>query len=197
MSNAKAENRTRLIRAATKLTYLHGFGKTALADIAKEASVPLGNVYYYFKTKDAIGEAIVEQHLVQLKEQLQKLAETNSPVERLCGFIRMTVLSSEMVARSGCPIGTFVSEVHKGDGPLVQKTPAVFAELLRWMEAQFQSIGAGADSRGLAVHLLSALQGATVLAHTFHDPGISDAEAARLEEWIRTLATTTNKRGSR
>src|SRR5579862_8495745 len=42
MANAKAENRTRLIQAATKLTYLHGFGKTALADIAKEASVPLG-----------------------------------------------------------------------------------------------------------------------------------------------------------
>jgi AcrR family transcriptional regulator len=194
---AKAENRTRLINAATKLTYLHGFGKTAIADIAKEAGLPPGNVYYYFKTKDAIGEAIVEQHLLQLREQLQKLDQANSPIERLCGFVHMTMDSSAMVARSGCPIGTFISEVHKEGGPLVQKTPAVFAELLGWMDSQFQALGMETDSRGLAIHLLCALQGATVLAHTFHDPGISDAEAARLEAWIQTFEMTTKEKVAR
>jgi TetR/AcrR family transcriptional regulator, transcriptional repressor for nem operon len=52
----KADRRTRLLQAAENTTYLYGFANTALADIAKEARVPLANVYCYFKTKEEIGE---------------------------------------------------------------------------------------------------------------------------------------------
>jgi hypothetical protein len=55
------------------------------------------------------------------------------------------------------------------------------------MEEQFKAMGNGADSRGLAVHLLSATQGASVLAHTFHDAGLITNEAKRLKKWIRSL----------
>jgi hypothetical protein len=55
------------------------------------------------------------------------------------------------------------------------------------MEEQFKAIGKGADSRGLAVHLLSVTQGVSLLAHTFHDPGLITKEATRLKEWIRSL----------
>jgi hypothetical protein len=37
------------------------------------------------------------------------------------------------------------------------------------------------------VHLLSATQGVSVLAHTFHDPSMIANEAMRLKEWIRAL----------
>jgi hypothetical protein len=46
------------------------------------------------------------------------------------------------------------------------------------------------------VHLLSATQGVSVLAHTFHDPGLIDIEAARLMEWIRGLETENNEEGA-
>src|SRR5215510_4391280 len=52
MSKTKADNRKRLLHAAEQATYLYGFGSTSIADIAKKARIPLGNVYYYFKTKD-------------------------------------------------------------------------------------------------------------------------------------------------
>lgn len=55
------------------------------------------------------------------------------------------------------------------------------------MEKQFEALGKGADSRGLAVHLLSATQCVSVLAHTFHDPALIATEAERLKEWIRAL----------
>jgi TetR/AcrR family transcriptional repressor of nem operon len=55
----KTDCRTRLLQAAEKAAYLYGFGSTSIADIAKEASVPLGNVYYYFKNKDEIGGALL------------------------------------------------------------------------------------------------------------------------------------------
>jgi AcrR family transcriptional regulator len=175
------------VQAAVKVTYRVGFGKTALADIAKEARIPLGNVYYYFKTKDEIGDAIVELRVSRFKRLLQELEKADSPQERLCGFVDIKIKNREGLARSGCPVGTLCSELHKHGGPVAKKSTVLFAEALAWMEAQFQALGKGGDSRGLAVHLLSATQGVSVLAHTFRDPGLIELEAARLKEWIRAL----------
>jgi hypothetical protein len=101
--------------------------------------------------------------------------------------VRLKIKNRESLARSGCPVGTLCSELHKHGGVVARKSTALFAEALAWMEAQFQALGMGAESRGLAVHLLSATQGVSVLAHTFHDPGLVDLEAARLMQWIRAL----------
>ena len=46
------DKRERLVQAADKLIYEQTFHTTTLANIAKLAEVPLGNVYYYFKTKE-------------------------------------------------------------------------------------------------------------------------------------------------
>jgi hypothetical protein len=47
---------------------------------------------------------------------------------------------------------------------------------------------------GAAVNLLSALQGASVVAHNFNDPKIVDIEAKHLNTWIRTLAAEKSPR---
>jgi hypothetical protein len=70
---------------------------------------------------------------------------------------------------------------------LAKKSTALLAEALRWMEVQFRLLGRGNESAGLAVHLLSATQGASVLAHSFHNPRIIDMEAVRLKQWIRSF----------
>src|ERR1700739_2362726 len=57
--------RQRLIAAASQLLHQHGVEKTTLADIAQAADVPVGNVYYYFKTKDDIITAVIEAHVQQ------------------------------------------------------------------------------------------------------------------------------------
>ncbi|MBO0730160.1 MAG: helix-turn-helix transcriptional regulator, partial [Acidimicrobiaceae bacterium] len=48
----KAGKRERLVAAARDVCHRQGVEKTTLADIAEAADVPVGNVYYYFKTKD-------------------------------------------------------------------------------------------------------------------------------------------------
>src|SRR5260370_7426417 len=83
MAKTHIDKRSRLVSAAVGLAYQNGFGGTSLADIAREAKVPLGNVYYYFKTKDEIGEAIVELRLAQLSAQRQRWNEAGSPKDRL------------------------------------------------------------------------------------------------------------------
>src|SRR5580704_14857932 len=112
----KAASRNRLLQAPEKANYLYGFGSTAIADIAKEARIPLGNVYYYFKTKDEINSAIVNLRLSRFKLLLQELNKANSPAERLCGFVQVKIKNRDALARSGCPVGTLCSELHKDGG---------------------------------------------------------------------------------
>ncbi len=188
MPASNADSRTRLLQAAEKVTYQHGFGNTAIADIAREARVPLGNVYYYFKTKNEIGNAIIESRFSRFRKLLDELDKADeSPKARLCGFVQIKIKNREELARSGCPVGTLCSELRKDDGAVAKKTTVLFATALAWMEAQFKALGKGSDARGLAVHLLSATQGVSVLAHTFHDPEMITMEAERLKEWIRAL----------
>ena len=175
------------------LAYQSGFRQTSLADIAKEARVPLGNVYYYFKTKEEIGEAIVETHLSQIRALQQQLDAMRSPGERLCAFVQMTFDNRKMLARSGCPIGTLCTELHKEDGILAKQSTTLFTELLAYLKKQFQALEKKADAQGLAVHLLAALEGIAVIAHTLQDPEIVTMESERLQGWIRGLEAKTNK----
>ena len=109
MAKPKAETRTRLLQAAVKVTYAYGFGNAAIADIAKEARVPLGNIYYHFKTKDEIGDAIVQLRLARFRRLLQELDKADSHKERLCSFVQIKIKNREALARGGCPVGTLCS----------------------------------------------------------------------------------------
>ena len=181
------EKRQRLVEAAATLFYEQGFNRTTLADIAGGADVPLGNVYYYFKTKEAIGEAIVEERLAHQREVRRQWEQQGDARDRLASFVRMTVDNRRRLARSGCPIGSLCSELHKEDGPLPEQASRLFADWLAWLEEQFRALGKGAESPGLAVHLMSVLQGATLLTHSFGHPRYVEAESRRLLDWIGTL----------
>ncbi len=167
MARTNIDKRSRLLSAAVELTY--------------------GNVYYYFKTKDEIGEAIVELRLAKLSAQRQRWNEAGSPKDRLCACVQGVFENKDCLAQLGCQVGTFCSELHKAGGPVATRATEIFAQHLAWIESQFRALGKGKDSNGLAVHLLSAMQGVSVLAHTFHDSGLVARETKRLKSWIQSL----------
>ena len=187
MARTHIDKRSRLVSAAVGLAYQNGFGATSLADIARKAEVPLGNVYYYFKTKDEVGEAIVELRLAELSARRQRWNEAGSPKDRLCACVQDVFENKDFLARRGCAVGTFCSELHKAGGSVATRATEIFAQHLAWIESQFRALGKGKDSNGLAVHLLSAMQGVSVLAHTFHDSGLVATETKRLKSWIQSL----------
>ena len=140
---SNVDTRSRLLQAAEKVTYRHGFSNAAIADIAREARVPLGNVYYYFKTKNEIGNAIIEVRVSRFRKLLHELDKAESPKERLCGFVQIKIKNREELARSGCPVGTLCSELRKDNSAVAKKSTVLFATALDWMEAQFKALGKG------------------------------------------------------
>src|SRR5690242_10686325 len=106
--------RERLVAAATQLLHEQGIERTTLADIAKAADVPAGNVYYYFKTKDEVIAAVIEAHTQQVRTTLAAIdARHRSPKSRLKAFVREFTAQSEIVAQHGCPLGSLCSELGK------------------------------------------------------------------------------------
>ena len=186
-SRALMDKRTRLVDAAAKLVHKQGFGRTTLADIAAESGVPLGNVYYYFKSKEAIGDALVDR-LDRIYATHREVWEKElDPMGRVEAFIQETIDNRDSIARGGCQVGSLCAELHKEGGPLAMRAAKLFDDLLKWNEEQFRLMGHGAKSRDLAFHLLSALQGASLLANTFHETRSITREATRLKEWVRSL----------
>ena len=162
---AGLDKRARVIEAAARLVYERGFANTALSDIAREADIPLGNIYYYFKAKAEIGEAIIAQQLAAFESQRLGWDRAETPKARLRAFIQMTIDNRNMLARGGCPVGSLSSELHKGGGMLAESASRPFAALLSWIESQFAALGQHKEKRALALHLLSALQGISLLAN--------------------------------
>ena len=183
----KTDKRVRLIEAAKVLIHQKGFNQTTLADIAQEADVPLGNVYYYFKTKEAIGEAVIEKRSAENDEFFKRLDEISDPKARLISLVQGITEDLEMIARYGCPVGGLCQELGKQGGSLADQAAKLLHDLLNWSESQFKALKFGEKSADLALNLVSSIQGIYLLTHTFKDPKLASRQAKTLQEWIEKL----------
>lgn len=183
----RAGKRERLVAAASELVYRQGIARTTLADIARAADVPLGNVYYYFKTKDDIIAAVVRAHAGQLTSAVAALERQHrGPKTRLRALVRALAGQRDLIAWHGCPYGTLCSELAKRpEGPDPVAAP-LMRITLDWAERQFRALGRR-DAHDLAVDLVTSYQGAAVLANALGQPELMADRARRLERWIEAL----------
>lgn len=56
------DKKQQILEAADTLLHKYGYSKTSLDDIAKEAGLGKGTIYYYFESKEEIFGAIAKQH---------------------------------------------------------------------------------------------------------------------------------------
>ncbi|MGW4716450.1 TetR/AcrR family transcriptional regulator [Nocardia sp. NPDC004260] len=189
-SQAKAGSgkRERLVEAAVRVFYQQGVEKTTIADIARAADVPVGNVYYYFKTKDQLIEAAIGSHARILDAVIAASDRHETPSGRLKALIAGWVADREQTVRYGCPFGTLSSELDKRADGLDTAAAEVMRVLVDWAERQFAAMGR-ADAKELAIAYVAAYQGISLLTNTFRDPGLMVAEGARLSRWIDSLVS--------
>jgi AcrR family transcriptional regulator len=178
---AAAGKRERLVESAKTLFHEQGIHQTTLADIAERADVPLGNVYYYFKTKDELVDAVVEGQTAEVRALLAHLDSRRTPRARLKGLVDNWASAADLVAQSGCPLGSLCSDLAKSNGHETSAT--LFELLLSWTETQFRELGRR-DAADLALMLISGIQGAAVLSNAAHDPTIMTRQTRLLDRSI-------------
>ena len=187
LSERKQGKRERLVAGARQVIYQQGVETTTIADIAQAADVPVGNVYYYFKTKDELVAAAIDGHAQDVHAVLRSLERHRTPQARLKALVRELMSQREQVADYGCPLGSLCSELDKRADGLDRSCSDLLRLPVDWAERQFRTMGRR-DARDLAVALIAAYQGIALLTNTFRDPELMTREGRRLERWIDSLA---------
>ena len=187
VATKRTDKRERLVDGARQVLHAQGVEASTLADIAAAADVPLGNVYYYFKTKDELVEAAIQAHAAEIRAFLASFERHRTPRARLKAFVRALVQQRDLVVRSGCPHGTLCSELAKHDDDLRDVAPQLIQIPVDWAEQQLRELGRR-DARDLAVALIASYQGISLLTNTFRNPTLMEREGRRLERWIDELA---------
>jgi len=179
-----AENRERIVAAADRLFYEKGFQATSFSDIAEAAGVPKGNFYYYFKTKDALLEGVIDWRRQCLKKLLETLNQSHDdPRARLMALLQGLCAGEDDIVRYGCPMGTLSAELCKSGHEMKERAQSLLEVIREWIAAQLQAIGRD-DAPELAREILTRSQGVTLLAHAYGDHALLVEEMARVRHWV-------------
>ena len=88
------ERHLQIVEAAVKVFLRKGYRKTTMPEIAREAGLSIGGVYWYFKSKDEVVLAILEDVFRSDLDDLNSLLSTEtSASERLKSFVATYVES--------------------------------------------------------------------------------------------------------
>jgi TetR/AcrR family transcriptional repressor of nem operon len=185
MNNAEIK-RERIIRSAETLFHEQGYSVTSLADIAGAAKVPLGNVYYYFKTKEDLVATVVEGRNGYVRERHRTLERAPTPLARLEAFLQRIHEAAESRAAHGCPVGGLAQEAGKLGGRIADEAGSTFEIMLDWVGEQYRGLGfKPAEARDRAVDLVAAVQGSILLGHAARDPELIRRAMKRLQARLR------------
>ena len=186
--------RDTVIAAATKLMRLHGYQKTSLDDVLRESGVGKGNFYHYFKSKEELGHAILDQLISEFLDRTLEpcfAAEVANPVGQIrCFLDRVLELQRGSNCVGGCPLGNLASElsdVHEG---FRTRLAAIF---VAWRDRLTRALD-DARTRGLvtddcapaavAHFVVASLEGAILLAKVTKDIDAMERSVVELKRYL-------------
>lgn len=80
----KARTRAGLLAAARELVAARGIQSTTIAEIAEHADIAIGSFYNYFRTKEELLDALLEDELAKQLQMLQaRQAKVDDPAEKI------------------------------------------------------------------------------------------------------------------
>lgn len=180
--------RDRLVDSAAIMFHRNGLTATSLADIAKHADIPIGNVYYYFKTKEELAQAAISKRKEQFAAAYALLTDNIAdPRQRLIEAVAYFDKVRDDYARYGCPIGKIIDDVDVEKDPVAKTAASVFADFIAWAKIQFEQLGHAGDAQKYATSLMAGVQGATIMAKALRSPQPITDEIARLTAWLESL----------
>ena len=173
------QTRERILQASEELFRRQGFAGTGIKQILGMANAPFGSLYHHFPGgKDELAAetirragdhyaAIVTEHLLASPDLVANLRTTF----RAAG---QTLIDTDYA--DACPIETVALEVASTNEPLRLATAEVFESWIQGLTALLTHEGVPADrSRALAQVILSAREGAFVLARASRTPDVRAA----------------------
>lgn len=187
MASKGEKTRSDIIACAKNLFYQHGYDGTSFSDIVDASGLVRGNIYHYFKTKDEILAAVIEQRRAEINAGLEYWdKQYNDPQSRLLTFVGMVARTTELM-EYGCPIGSLNIELGKDRRDLQQSARVLFDLFRDWLMKQFVALGYEDNAESMALHLLGRAQGIAVITQVYRSPDVLKRETEMLVEWVGQL----------
>lgn len=171
MGSKGAVTKNRIIKTARMLFRLNGFGNTSIDDICRESGVTRGNLYFYFRSKEALARAAIEdsaQKKIQFFESLME--DEPDPLRKIELLIDgITAYYVSRGSKASCLFGTIAQEVGDSSNELAEATNGFFTawdDLLTGLFDEAKATGIiedDRDSEALSYLLISSLEGALIL----------------------------------
>jgi TetR/AcrR family transcriptional repressor of nem operon len=178
-----AENKARVVEAASGLFRERGFDGVAVADLMRAAGFTHGGFYNHFATKEALSAEALTHAFAQMAAVRTKSLDM---ADLLRGYL------SEAARRApakSCPAAALAGDAARQAAPV----RAAFADGVEGMLEDFADrLGGGDDARQRAIVLLATMVGALVLARAAPDdhPLASELLAVTLARALEDAAPT-------
>jgi len=191
----------RLLQAAFREVYRSGFQSASLDTILAVAGVTKGALYYHFKSKKALGYAVVEEVIAPDVHGtwMRPLQSVKDPVDGLIGIVQGISVRPKDV-RGGCPLNNLAQEMSPLDAGFRKRLAIIFQA---WREAVASVLREGqthgsvrrdvarTDAAGL---LIAMVEGYSSLAKSAQDPKVMKAGIRNMVDWLRSLRPPGNRK---
>ena len=178
--------RERLIETASRLFHLRSYSSVGIQELCEEAGVRRGSFYYYFPSKEALVEAVLDYERDDLLEQVFDPAfeQRRAPLERFDEFLRL--LHNYQVGRTnaeggevgGCPIANLAQELASHHPKLRAQAEAILDRFTDMYQAALEEargqrqLDPDVDTQKSAVRIRAYVQGVLETAKLRADPDV-------------------------
>ena len=202
MAKIRSPRRARLVESARQLFWEKGYDATSLQDIATAADTNSGSLFYFFRAKEDLLLAVLDRYVEMLWPAVigPAFSRTTDPLERVFSILegyRHGLIYADF--KHGCPIGNLALEVSDNHPRAREKIAKNFDGWRMWIrkclgEAS-DRLPANLDQDGLAVFVLTVMEGAVMQSRAYRSLEPFDASIAQLRDYFnRLVAEAANQR---
>jgi AcrR family transcriptional regulator len=181
-------SRDAFIDTTAQLLRRQGYASTGLSEIVARSGAPKGSLYFHFPGgKEQLALAAMQRAGEQLRDAIAAiLASSDDLGEALARLLDALAAGLERSGyRDGCPIATVALELASDSETLRAGACSAFDSWLEPLERRLTAEGLDAPAaRRRALHVLSAIEGALILARATRE--LAPLEAVREE--LRALS---------
>lgn len=187
MAKKGDRRRQAIVAAAARLFWHRGFSSTSIADIAQEADVPPGNMFYYYRSKADLALAVADVFVEETRALIAEAeAATADPRQRVRFLLVRLGQSNRSRVDKGCPISSAVREFRQAAPEASERAAQSFELIVSFIGRELQKTGprpsiAMARARSVVVEW----QGGIALAHAFGDMTVLAESLRRAEQSLK------------
>jgi len=186
--------RDTIVDAARRLMHVNGYHSTSLDDVLRESGVGKGNFYYYFRSKEDLGHAIIDEVVGSFLQWTLEpcFADSRRPlVSQLhCFLDRVREAQRESNCVGGCALGNLASElsdIHEGFRARLLSVFVAWRERLTVALREGQERGellATGRPETIAQFLVASLEGAILMTKVTKDIEVMEQCVEELKRYL-------------